>query len=86
MASKSAKRKAGGTPSRTRPTMRISKRVVNTKRHTTGYMISGKFHSVREAKRLATQGRIQGVRVVGNHIQAENGRKLLSSLPTTVRK
>ena len=64
---------------------KITKRVVDVKRHTKGYVDSnGKFMSVRRARQLASWGKISGVRVVGNHIQAATGRKPLSSLPTTV--
>ena len=66
--------------------VRITKRITNTKRHTTGYIIQGQFHSVSQTKNLASKGAISGVRVVGNHIQAVNGRKRLSDLPTEVRK
>lgn len=66
--------------------LRITKRVVSTKRHTQGYMIDGKFVSTAEARRLASQGRISGVRVVGRHIQSQQGRRRLSDLPTEVRR
>ena len=64
--------------------MRISSRVVNVKRHTQGYMISGKLHSVSQTKSLAANGRIAGVRVIGDHIQAIPGRRRLSDLPVRV--
>ena len=64
--------------------LRISRRLVSTKRHTTGYVIDGKKYSVREATRLARQGRVSGVRVVGNHIQALKSRRRLSDLPFIV--
>ena len=64
--------------------LRISARVTNTKRHTTGYMISGKLYSVSETKALAASGRIAGVRVTGNHVQSIPGRRRLASLPTRV--
>lgn len=67
-------------------TMRITRRVVNSKRHTKGYMINGKFHSVAQTKKLAASGRIYGVRVVGEHVQSEgNGRRRLSELPFDIR-
>ena len=65
--------------------MRITSRIVNAKRHTVGYMIDGKVHTVALTKRLAGQGRISGVRVVGNHVQSENGRRRLSDLPMKVK-
>ena len=63
----------------------ISKRIVNTKRHTVGYVINGKEYTVRKAAQLAGQGRIRGARRVGNHIQATTNKKRLSSLRTVVR-
>jgi hypothetical protein len=64
--------------------MRITRRLVNTKRHTTGYVIGGKKTSVPQARRLASQGRLANVRVVGRHIQSVPGKTRLSDLPTTV--
>lgn len=81
MANKRTKKGASTSAS----AMRISKRVVNSKRHTTGYIIAGQFHSVAQTKNLASKGAIAGVRVVGNHIQAVNGRKRLSDLPMEIR-
>ncbi len=66
--------------------MRVTSRIVDTKRHTTGYVIGGKRYSVKQVAQLARQGRISGVRAVGNHPQAVNGRRCLSSLPTKVEK
>ena len=66
--------------------MRVTRRIVNSKRHTQGYMIGGRFYSVADSTNLAARGRVSGVRVVGNHIQAESGRKRLSDLPTTVQR
>lgn len=65
--------------------MRISRRLVNTKRHTTGYVINGQNYSVAQARRLAERGQLSGVRVVGRHIQAEPGRRRLTELPQTVQ-
>lgn len=64
--------------------MRISKRIVDVKRHTKGYEIAGKRYSVAQTRKLAERGRLSGVRVVGRHVQAENGRKRLSSLPMKI--
>lgn len=76
----SRKRTAGaGTP-----TLRITRRFVNTKRHTVGYMVGGQRKTVLQTTKLARQGRIRNVRVVGRHVQANVGAKPLSSLPTTV--
>lgn len=83
----SKKRSGGASLATASAKMRISKRIVNTKRHTQGYMIGSRFVSTNEARRLATQGRISGVRVVGGHIQSVNGSKRrLSDLPTEVRR
>lgn len=65
--------------------LKISRRIVNTKRHTTGYVISGQTYSVAAARRLVEQGQISGVRVVGRHIQSEPGRRRLAELPATVQ-
>lgn len=62
----------------------MSRRLVNTKRHTTGYVIGGRKTSVAQARKLAQQGRLSGIRVVGDHIQSEPGRKRLSDLPVTI--
>jgi len=78
---RSNRRKASGPAN-----MRISRRVVNVKRHTVGYMIGGKMQSVSQTRRLAAAGRVAGVQVVGNHVQARPGRRRLSDLPTTLRK
>ena len=64
--------------------MRISARVTNTKRHTTGYVIHGKFHSVSQVRTLAANGWIAGVRVIGNHVQSIPGRRRLAELPVRV--
>ncbi len=79
----SSKKKTG---KRSSPKMRVTRRVVNSKRHTQGYMIGGQFYTVPDSTNLVARGRVSGVRVVGNHIQAESGRKRLSDLPTTVQK
>ena len=66
--------------------MRITSRVLNVKRHVTGYMIGGKLHSVSQAKSLAASGHLAGVRVIGNHIQSIPGRRRLSDLPVKVNR
>ena len=43
--------------------MKIQARRVNTKRHTLGYKIAGKWHTRAQAVRLAKQGKIDGVTV-----------------------
>lgn len=65
--------------------LKISRRLVDRKRHTRAYIVGGKRMTVAQATKLASQGKISGVRVVGNHIQSETGRKCLSTLPTTVQ-
>lgn len=64
--------------------LRITKRLVDVKRHTKKYKIGGKWVTRREAVRLAKKGKISGVQVVGNHIQAIPGKPRLSSLPFEV--
>ena len=64
--------------------MRITRRLVNVRRHTTGYIIGGKQHSVSATRKLASAGRISGVQVVGNHVQAVPGRRRLTDLPTDI--
>lgn len=66
--------------------IRLTKRVVSSKRHTQGYMAGSRYITTSEARRLASAGRIAGVRVVGNHIQSEIGRRRLSDLPTQVMR
>jgi len=63
---------------------RITRRIVSTKRHTTGYVVGGKQMTVAQTRKLVELGQVAGVRVVGTHIQSENGRKRLLDLPTTV--
>jgi len=64
--------------------MKITRRFVNSKRHTVAYLVSGNRRNVAESTRLASQGKISGVRVVGDHIQASIGLRPLAQLPTTV--
>ncbi len=87
MSPKSSKKRMNSSskPAR-KPDMRITKRLVNTKRHTVGYVINGKKYTVAKARAFATQGRIHGVRVVGNHIQSIPGRKKLTRLATAVER
>ena len=66
--------------------LRLSKRVVNTKRHTIGYMAAKKFYSTSQIMRMAKKGEVAGVRVVGNHIQAPPGARRLIDLPTEVQR
>lgn len=68
--------------------MMIYKRIVSTKRHTIGYMITGVGQVTRkEAVRLTKAGKIKGVRVAkgsqGEYITSSTSRNLYS-LPTVL--
>ena len=65
---------------------RITKRITNVKRHTTGYVIDGKERSVSQAVKMARQNQVYGVRVVSNHLQTPPGsRRKLLDLPVRVQ-
>jgi hypothetical protein len=49
-----------------------------------GYVMNGRVYSVEQATRLARNGQVAGVRVVGNHIQADTGRRRLTDLPIQI--
>lgn len=66
------------------PKKRVTRRIVDVKRHTKGYIVGGAFMTVSVARKQAERGNIAGVRVVGQHIQAAIGRKPLTNLPTTI--
>ena len=66
--------------------MKITSRIVDVRRHTTGYVAGGKKYSVSQIRNMASKGRIKGVQVVGNHVQAVPGQKRLTDLPTKVMK
>lgn len=66
--------------------LKLTQRVVNTKRHTIGYIAKRKFYSTSQITRMAKRGHVAGVRVVGNHIQAPPGRRRLIDLPTEVKR
>lgn len=68
------------------PGMKITSRVVDVRRHTVGYVAGGKKYSVGQIRNMAAKGRIKGVQVVGNHVQAVPGQKRLTDLPTKVVK
>jgi hypothetical protein len=72
------------TTSRSRNSLRLTKRVVNGKRHTTGYMAGKRFIPVSEATRMAKDGLIRGVMAVGGHIQSSPGQSRLTDLPQIV--
>lgn len=76
--------KRRGTTTASRNKLRITRRVVNTKRHTIGYIAKQRFYSIPQITRLAKTGAVAGVRVVGNHIQAPPGARRLIDLPTDV--
>ena len=68
--------------------MVIQKRRVNTKRHTTGWKIGGKWYSRSQAVSLAKRGKVDGVRV-GNkegiqYITSITGYPNLYDLPSVV--
>jgi hypothetical protein len=66
--------------------LRLTKRVVNTKRHTIGYKAAKEFYSTSQITRMAKKGEVAGVRVVGNHIQTPPGaRRRLVDLPTEIQ-
>lgn len=66
--------------------LKITSRIVDVRRHTKGYMVGSKRYTVSQIRNLAAKGRIKGVQVVGNHIQAVPGSKRLTDLPTKVMK
>lgn len=66
--------------------MKITSRIVDARRHTTGYVAGGKKYSVSQIRTMASKGRIKGVQIVGNHVQAVPGGKRLTDLPTKVVK
>jgi len=66
--------------------MKVTSRIVDVRRHTKGYVAGGKKYTVAQIRKLAKSGRVKGVQVVGNHIQALPGQKRLTDLPTKVVK
>lgn len=86
MTKKTVSKKASGSKARKPKAqgMKITSRVVDVRRHTTGYVAGGKKYSVSQMRNMAAKGRIKGVQVVGNHIQALPGQKRLTDLPTKV--
>jgi len=88
MTKKSASKKSSKkTAGKAMAAQRITKRIVDARRHTTGYVIEGKEVSVSQARSMAAAGRLRGVQVVGEHIQAVPGRRRrLSTLPTMIKK
>ena len=64
--------------------MKVTKRIVDVRRHTTGYVVGGKMQTVAQVRKLAENGRVRGVQVVGNHIQAMPGQPRLTDLPMKI--
>jgi hypothetical protein len=69
--------------------MRIQKRLVDVKRHTSGYKIGGKWFTRSQAVSLAKQGKLQGVsirtRAGITYIQSTPGHTMLYDLPISVK-
>lgn len=88
MTKQTSNKKSGGATAR-KPKMqgmKITSRIVDVRRHTTGYVAGGKKYSVSQIRNMASKGRIKGVQVVGNHVQAAPGQNRLTDLPTKVIK
>lgn len=69
-------------------TDRINRRILNTKRHTVGFVITGGRRITREqAVVLARRGELSGVRIVrgptGEYVQSTTSRSL-QDLPTVI--
>jgi hypothetical protein len=86
MAQRKTSRKTASArkPSSRAQGMKVTSRIVDVRRHTKGYIAGGKKYTVAQIRKLAKSGRIKGVQVVGNHIQALPGQKRLTDLPTKV--
>lgn len=80
--SRSGKKSSGSSRTASK---KITKRVVDVRRHTKGYIVGGKEVSVPQARRMAAAGNLRGVQVVGNHIQAIPGQTRLSELPMMIK-
>lgn len=69
--------------------MTISKRILNKKRHTVGFVISGTEYTRAQAIKLARKGEISGVRVAkgpqGPYLVSST-KTSLYSLPTTLQQ
>lgn len=69
-------------------TARINRRILNTKRHTVGYVITGGERVTRDqAVKLANSGRLSGVRVIKglttSYLQS-TGKRSLQELPVVI--
>ena len=60
--------------------MKIQMRKVDTKRHTIGYKIGGRWHTRKQAVKLAKKGSIDGVRAY-----SKDGVDFIQSLPGHTR-
>ena len=66
--------------------MKVRKRGVDVKRHTTSYLIGNRWVSRAKATRLAKEGRVDGVTVVkGRYIISKRNHTNLYDLPTMLR-
>lgn len=91
MRSKHTKNTKGGgsmksTAGKSGMSQKITKRIVDARRHTQGYVVGGKEVSVPQARKMAAAGCLRGVQVVGQHIQSLPGKKRLSELPMMIKK
>lgn len=91
---KSGRRSGSGSQSnkKRQAALKVTRRIVNSKRHTIGYVVGDKSYSLENTPQrnnllsMARNGRITGVRVVGDHLQAIPGRRKLSTLPQTISR
>ncbi len=70
--------------------MKVTKRGTNVKRHTTHYLVGGKWRTRKESVKLAKEGRINGVTVCrgeyGEYIQSLPSATIkLYDMPEVVR-
>ena len=65
---------------------KVSRRLVNVRRHCVGYIIGGKTVTVAQAAVMAARGLLPNVVRNANHIQARPGTRRLSDLTATVRR
>lgn len=82
--SKSSKAAKASSPSSNAKGMKVTSRIVDVRRHTKGYIVGGKKHTVAQVRKLVASGRVKGVQVVGNHIQALPGQPRLTDLPMKI--
>ena len=86
MTKKTTKKASGKARKPKAQGMRITSRVVDVRRHTIGYVAGGRKYSVTQIRNMVAKGRIKGLQVVGNHVQAVPGERRLTDLPTKVMK